>query len=365
MHTAIELTPFLEKLESMIDPGQIEYVSELQKKAFSFDKVDHIPTHIEYPLDSDEWPAYSHQEIFDDPGKMLLNELRSAYAGLKLRDDRLYGIRANYGTGIIASAFGCQIRSFDDTLPIGLHLEKTDLEAILDSGVPNVYTGVCGRALDTVEYYRSVLEPYPLLTKHIGSQMLDIQGPFDNATIIWGSDLYLAVLDEPDKVDRLMDIVTQTIKSVVMEHRRIDGRSVYEHDGDWNWLGGLCIRNDSSVNLSGSQYRELAKKHDAELLGEFGGWIHFCGRAHQWWKDLLDIKGLRGINPYQGEFYDLAGMYNDCKRSGIAIVQWTVPLDKASRELIDTGMSRLVYAPDYETARTMLDRLHSTGHVDA
>ena len=42
--------------------------------------------------------------IFTTQGK-LLNELAAVYAGAKLKDDRLYGIRANYGTGIIASLF--------------------------------------------------------------------------------------------------------------------------------------------------------------------------------------------------------------------------------------------------------------------
>jgi len=364
MNTEVEIAPYLEKLEQVIDPEHINRTSELQKRAFAFEPIDHIPTHIEYPISQDEWPSYTHQEFFDDPGKMLVYELGNVYAGAKLQDDRLYGIRANYGTGIVSSLFGCDTRTFDDTLPIGLHLSTDKLEAVLEAGVPDVHTGLCGRALQTVAYFRDALKPYPKLSKYIGSQLLDIQGPFDNATIIWGSELYLAVLDEPEKVSRLLDIVTQTIRNLVIEHRKIDGMSTTEHTGDWNWLGGLCIRNDSSINLSGNQYRELVKPCDTELLSRFGGWIHFCGKAHQWWEDLLDIPGLKGINPYQGEFYKLPDMYKKCKEAKVAIVQWTVPLDPESRDLVRTGLSRIAYAPDYETALKMKEQLYRTGHVD-
>lgn len=363
MHSDVELAPYLEKLESMIDPEHVESVSDLQKRAFRFEKVNHIPTHIEYPLDPAEWPLYDFQQIFDDPGKMLLHELASVYAGAKLKDDRLYDIRANYGTGIISSIFGCQIRTFDDVLPIGLPVDHNRLQGILKNGVPDIHTGLCAVALDTIAFFRSVLQPYPRLSRYVGSQMLDIQGPFDNATIIWGSDIYLAVLDQPEDVQQLLQIVTQTIRLVVEEHRRIDGMPIGEHGGDWHWLGGLCVRNDSSVNLSGKQYHHLVKEHDIDLIQQYHGWIHFCGKAHQWWEDLLDIPGLHGINPYQGEFYDLKDMYAKCKSHKTAIVQWTVPLDSQCREMIDTGMSRLIYAPDYESARQMLDTLHRTGHV--
>lgn len=364
MNTVVELNPYLEKLEEIIDTGHVNRTSELQRQTFSFQPVNHIPTQINFPVDSEEWPVFSHQEIFDDPAKMLLSELESAYAGAKLQDDRMYGIRANYGTGIISSLFGCETRTFEDTLPIGLHLSADKLNAVLDAGVPDVHTGLCGRALETIAYFRETLKPYPKLSKYIGSQILDIQGPFDNATIIWGSELYLAVLDEPEKVHKLLDIVTQTIRSLVIEHRKIDGMPIIEHSGDWNWLGGLCVRNDSSINLSGQQYRDIVKQYDTSLISWIGGWIHFCGKAHQWWEDMLDIPGLKGINPYQGEFYNLPEMYEKCRNTKTAIVQWTVPLNTESREIIRTGLSRIASAPDLETALRMRDVLHKTGHSD-
>ncbi|MGC9349422.1 MAG: hypothetical protein ACP5JG_14885 [Anaerolineae bacterium] len=365
--TEAEITPYLEKLEGVLDADHVARTRELQRRAFAFEPVDHVPTMIIYPLPSEEWPSYDFQEIFDDPGKMLLHELRDVYAGARLGDDRLYGIRANYGTGIIASMFGCRTVTFEDSLPIGLAVSDDRLDRILDGGVPPLrggpHSSLIERALDTVAYYREMLAPCPKLSSLVGSQMLDIQGPFDNATIIWGSDLYYAFYDAPDKLHRLMEIIADTILAVVEEHRRVDGSSPYEHGGQWNYLGGLCVRNDSSVNLSAQQYTEFVQPHDQKLLEPYGGWIHYCGKA-DWWQALLSLRNLKGANPYQGEFYDMIPMYEAHEEAAVPIVQWTAPVDEACRERIRTGFSRVFWAEDYDEARRARDHLHATGHAD-
>lgn len=363
------VTPYLERLEDMIDLDHVARTQELQRRAFAFEPVDHIPTAVHYSVPEDEWPRFTFQEIFDDPAKMLLGQLHDVYLGAKLRDDRLYGIRANYGTGIIASIFGCSTVTFEDSLPIGLAVSRERLSEILAGDVPDIADGayrklpLLSRALDTVAYYREALRPYPRLSAAVGSQMLDIQGPFDNASIIWGSSIFAAFYEAPEQVVKLMQAVASVILAVVREHRRIDGCPPNEHDGAWNYLGGVCVREDSCINISPRHYRQMVRPVDVGVFAPYGGYIHFCGRA-AWWRDLLTIPGLRGINPYQGEFYDLASMYETCEAARIAIVQWTKPVDAANRERIRTGFSRIVWAEDYDAARQLMDRLHATGHAD-
>lgn len=358
------LTFYLEKLEAMIDLKHVEAIRELQRRAFSFQPVDHIPTVINYALPEEEWPAFNFAEIFSAREKMLLHELRPVYLGAKLQDDRLYGIRANFGTGIIASMFGCPVHTFTDALPIGTAISAQDLEKILSQGVPDLNSGLMGRVWDTVAYYRDTLSSFPKLNRAVGSQCFDIQGPFDNASIIWGSDIYLAVVEQTEKVIQLMKIISETIVRMVQKLRRIDGCPLTEHDGAWNFLGGVCVRNDASINLSGAHYRQLVKPFDADILRPWGGWSHYCGRAHQWWPSQLDIPGLKGINPYQGEFYDLDRMYEICASAGIAIVQWTTPVEDRCRERIRTGFSRILTARDFDHAQRIKDQLYRTGHAD-
>jgi hypothetical protein len=357
------LTPYLEKLERLIDLGHVARTRELQRRAFAFEPVDHAPTVISYPVPESEWPRFGYLEFFADPAKMLLDQLRDVYAGAKLGDDRLYGIRANYGTGIVAALFGCPTVTFEDSLPIGLAVSPERLEAVLEGGVPDLHSGLLGRALDTVAYFREALRPYPALAQAVGSQFLDIQGPFDNASIIWGSSIFAAFYDAPERVRRLLEIVTEAILALAQEHRRLDGCPLDEHAGWWNFLGGLCVRNDSSINLSPRHYTDLVRPHDERLLRPYGGWIHFCGRA-AWWPALLEIPNLRAINPYQGEFYDLYAMYERCEAARVAIVQWTTPVDARCRERIRTGFSRVLWADDFDAACRALDHLHATGHAN-
>ena len=355
---------YLEKLENIIDCEHLKRTKILQKNTFSFEPVDHIPTVISYPVPISEWPLFDFEEIFYDVDKMLLSELRNVYMGAKIKDDRLYGIRANYGTGIIASMFGCPIHTFKDALPIGTEISNDKINQILENSIPDLQSGLMKRVYETVVYFREQLQSYEKLSKAIGSQCYDIQGPFDNASIIWGSEIYLVVKDSPKKLMRLMEIISETILLTVQRLCKIDNRPIIEHDGAWNFLGGVCVRNDSTVNLSKDHYVELVKQFDEKIISKWCGWIHFCGKAHQWWPELLDIKGIMGINPYQGEFYDLFEMFEKCEEVNIPIVQWTVPVNKKGRKRIKTGFSRIIEVASFEKACIARDRLHKTGHVD-
>lgn len=354
----------LEKLEAIIDTEHIERTERLQKRAFSFEEVEHLPTVIGYPVDESEWPNFGFEEIFEDPAKMLLSQLKSVYIGAKLQDDRLYGIRPNYGTGIIASMFGCETKVFGHALPIALHVSEEKLEKILAEGVPDLNTGTFGKVLKTASYFRQTLKPYPKLSKAVGIELFDVQGTFDNASIIWGSDIYLAMLDTPDKVKKLIEIITQTIAAATKEFRSVTATPLDEQDGVWNSLGGICLRDDSCINLSSDHYLEFVKPFNTQLLKEFTGWIHFCGQAHQWWRHLMDIPNLKAINPYQGEFYDLGEMYEVCSAAKIPIVQWTVPVDKKNQKRIRTGFSRILNVDDYAQALKAKENLHTKGHAE-
>ena len=354
----------LDLLENLIDLEHVQKTRNLQKAAFTFQPVDHIPTVINYDVSPDEWPIYGFDEIYENREKMLLNELRPVYIGAKLQDDRLYGIRANYGTGIIASIFGCETRVFDNTLPIGIHVSPEKLAEILESEEPDINSGIMPRVFETAGYFRQILSGYPKLSQVIGSQMFDIQGPFDNASIIWGSDIFYALYDNPDKVKLLCSKITNVILKSAWRLRQIDNCPVQEHDGAWNHLGGFCVRLDSCINLSAEHYTSISKPFDEQLLKAIGGWIHFCGNANQWWKHLLDIPKLKGINPYQGEFYHLYELYEKCEHAGVPVVQWMVPLDSRCRERIRTGFSRIVNAKDFNDARRLKDVLYSSGHAE-
>jgi hypothetical protein len=139
-----------------------------------------------------------------DMEKMLVSELGVVYAACLVRDDTLPSIRANYGTGIMPSIFGCDIKHFEhNTLPAALPLHDIGrIRALCDAGVPDLRGGLGGRTLDTVAFYVEALKPYPKLREWVEINLADTQGPLDAAEIVWGSELLMYMYEEPEWVQQ-------------------------------------------------------------------------------------------------------------------------------------------------------------------
>ena len=174
-------------------------------------------------------------------------------------------------------------------------------------------------------------------------------------TVIWDVD---------DVLNGLMNIITETIAQITRKHQQFTGLPAGDDGSEHAHTGSMCIRNDSSINLSRDQYVELCKPFDSRLAGEFTASMHFCGKAHQWMYELSDIPGLKAVNPYQGEFYDAVEVYTRYAAAKISVFQWTTPLDEKAKERIRTGFSRTTWASNFDEAQSLLDKLHATGHVD-
>lgn len=299
-----------------------------------------------------DWPRFNFQEILDDREKMLLSELAGVYAGCLLKDDRLLTVRANYGTGILPSLFGCKIMTFTDNLPMALPFHDTDrIRVLVDAGVPDLRAGQGRAVFDTVAFFKEAFAPYPNLCECVNINLADTQGPFDAAEIIWGSDIFLAFYEEPELVHNFLALVTETICRFTMEHQRIDGQPFNGPCGEWGSLGRVCVREDASINLGLEHYETFVKPYTQKLLDEFGGCIHWCGDAKAWWRSLITLKNLTAVNPYQGKFYDPVEMHAACREAGVSIFQWTVPLSAAARERITTGFTLIAGADSLESAQ--------------
>jgi hypothetical protein len=363
----IQMGNWLDRLESMIDVEHWQRSQNLQKKAFQFQEIDHIPTVINYPLEPEEWPSFNYIQTVEDPAAMLLNELESVYMGAKLKDDRLYGIRANFGTGIIASMFGCEIRVFEKELPLALPLSPKAIDGVMNGGISNGHTGLFQKVCENIDFFKTMLSQYDKLSHVVDFELFDIQGTFDNAAIMLGSEIFTKMYDEEEKVIKFLESLAETITWAVLEQRKLDGFSEKENGGWINFAGGLCLRYDSCVNIRGEHFCKFVKPVDLKLLSRFGGWAHFCGNAQQWWRYLLDIPGLKAINPFQGNFYDLSQMYSECRSAKVAIVNWTTPVGERCRQQIRTGFSRFLQVDSFSDAcrakEQMLSHMHADGYI--
>src|SRR5512137_462930 len=117
------LAALLRQLADTLDPAREQEIANRHQAALAYEPVDRLPLVISYPLPPDSpWQPYPHHEIFDDPEKMLFNELVSAWDTSIVHhsligDDLLATIRANFGTVLVASVFGAHIEQVDDNPP--------------------------------------------------------------------------------------------------------------------------------------------------------------------------------------------------------------------------------------------------------
>ncbi|HEX2924131.1 MAG TPA: hypothetical protein VHS28_08905, partial [Chloroflexota bacterium] len=291
-----ELEKHLAKLDQTVDPAHVDKARKLQIRAQDYEEIERLPMVVNWP--APDWQTFPYHEGFQDPEKMLLNELYPSWAGALARDDRMYTIRANYGVGIIPSIFGCGTILQENQMPWVEPLDDTVLEKALSGGLPQLTNGLGGRALETMRLFVDALSRFENLAQNVRVFVCDIQGPFDLAHLVMGHRIYTDVLDNPELVHRMMDLVTDTFIAFARLQREMlrEPEGFHYHSQHFQ-KGAVRVCEDSPTNLSAAMYREFCKPYNERVLRELGGgWVHYCGKAHQMLPEVLSLKGLTGIN---------------------------------------------------------------------
>jgi len=202
----------LKKIENTIDPEHCEHVKQKHIAAANYEYLSSPPIVITH--DGLDWPTFDYCDIYESPEKMLISELAGVYMGCLLKDDRLFTIRANLGIGVIPSLFGCNILlPQPNQKPWAEPIIKNDFKKaqnLIENDVPDITCELGKKAIDTAKFYRTTLADYPKLSQAVHINLPDTQGPFDLAHILWGSEIYYALMDAPDLVHAVLKLVTQT-----------------------------------------------------------------------------------------------------------------------------------------------------------
>ena len=291
----------LEKLltyyEEIIDIEHHRSVIEQQKKTIKFEPCDKLS--IRVPYTSDTFRPYSIEEIHNDMAKMMFNELLGCLSQIEAKDTSIPMIRVNYGVGTLPSAFGLKSMIINGNMPWVEHVSTDKIREIISKGVPDYRTGFGQKVIDTYEFYRETLAKYPKCNEVIKVYHPDYQGPLDVAHLIYGSDIYLDMYEDPDLVHELLGLVTETyidrMKKIKPYLNDMCGTNCFH----WSQLypGPIVLRNDSAVNLSSDMYKEFAQQYDHKIMHSFGKFsMHFCGRADQWIFDMARSEDIIGLN---------------------------------------------------------------------
>jgi hypothetical protein len=291
------LKKILEYIERNINLEQKESSKKEIISALNYKNERKIITYENAPQ---KFKALNYSETFNNMENMLYNELVPIANNISANDDMIYSIRTNYGVGTLPSLFGAKSSLLNETaMPWCEHFSKEHLLKLLDKGIPNLDCGFGRKILETYEYYNEIIEKYPNAKKGIALFHPDLQGPFDVAHLLFGSDIYMELYDDPNFVHDLLRIITNTYIKYLKKIISLIGNEFDGYCYHWNTIykGDIVLRNDSAISLSPPMYREFSMAYDDIIAKEFKTLgMHYCGQNEAWLPIMLKEADIKSLN---------------------------------------------------------------------
>ena len=298
---SVKLGKILELLKP--DEKVIAKGKERQNAIWQNKKSDYIPILVGGKVqERDKYPCYNLKEQFFDKEKMLAEQLWRVIAQARGRSDAQLCLRANFGTGFVATIFGLNQTIFEDKMPwLKRHLSR---EQILNFKFPEDITkiGLIARAIEYINFFKESLGD----KAHV--YLCDTQGPFSIAHLVRGDDIFTDIYDTPDFVHHLLQLSTQAYIKTTRVMKAIIGEELdsgYHSVNLYMGRGGVRICEDTATLLSPVSIKEFVIPYLKEALQPFGGgWVHFCGKNYHLLDLIIDVEEVRGINLGNPEMYD-------------------------------------------------------------
>lgn len=358
------LKSLLHLLEDKCNPVQQQRIENCHQKALNWELVDHLPLVVTFPYpESNKFQPYPHHEIFDNPEKMMFNELVHAFdtsilLHSEINDDLPFTIRANFGTVIIASLFGGNVEQRGDNPPWVRHFETSeDFNSIFDIDPLDFSQGKCPQVTARYKFYRDILADYPNLQKCIKIVLPDLQGPLDTLELLRGSNIYTDFILEPEMIDNGLRLMAEAQVGYArfLQQFTTDGPEGYSHQHAVTIKGNILIRNDSAIMVSPEMYTEQIAAHDEFVLKELnGGGIHACGKIDFNVPEIYKLASIKCFDFGQSYLNDLDAIYPIARENKIPIIR----LRPVKNELISgkikerfpTGVSLVYDAESFDVA---------------
>ena len=372
-----KLDVLLEKLEGFIDDDHYAEVEKLHLDSLNYRPVDRVPLSVIVD-DKSEMEMFSYTECFTNPEKMLYNELCGSFGSIwysaQLGDDYPLHIRSNHGLCAIPSMFGAEVTILNDSMPWVEPMDPDELKKVVASGNIDLKKGIVPRVQDTYAYFKERLSAYPKCSRNIHLSQPDMQGPFDNAHLLYGADIFYELYDEPEFIHDLLDLVTEAylqyhaaVKPLLNDDAG-DKEAIYVHGGIYG--GRAIIKDDTAIiNLSQRHYEEFALPYNKRLEEALGSVaIHYCGRVLPWHVNVLSNDRMRTINFGNPDLNNLRDLYAQWKQKKTPIVFWgyNSPIEYVASTIrragVKTGLTAATLAPNFEEAKSIWAR-HKAGEL--
>lgn len=323
------LNQYLDDLERRIDTNVEEQLFQEWMQFLDGKRADAIfsPRRPQCAEAGIQWPDININDALDDYELMALQQLTTCSNMLAQGTGDILAVRCNYGTGILPSLFGAELFIMPretNTLPTNRPVEggADAMKALLDRGVPDVHNGLGGKVFEMAERFQEMMRPYPTMQRHVHLYHPDTQGPMDVCELLWGSSLFVALMDVPDLVKDVLDMITQTyISFMTAWAERVPFDEAY--NVHWSLLhkGNIMLRDDSAMNLSLNMFKEFIEPYDQRLLDAFGGGaIHFCGKGDHYIPRIPAMPGVYAVQMSQPEYNDMEKIFANTVDKGIPLL---------------------------------------------
>jgi len=322
------LEEYLEDLETRIDEGTETRLFDewLDFTEGRFEGDLFSPARPQPSPPGVEWPKVLVNEALNNFDMMALQQFRGCSEALANGDGQLLCVRSNYGTSILPSLFGAELFVMDDevdTLPTSWPLGGINrIKQVIDAGAPDMDQALGGKVLEMGERFAAIMKRYPRIGKHVHLYHPDLQGPMDICEVLWGSGLFVDIVDRPDLVTALLELITETYIRFLRRWLEIapfsDGSEAH-----WGLLhkGHIMLRDDSAMNFSPAMFDEFIRPYDQRLLDAFGGGaIHFCGRGDHYIEKMSRMPRMHAIAMSQPDYNDMEVIYRNTVDRGIKLI---------------------------------------------
>ena len=267
-------------------------------KAFNLEKVDEFPVIIRtrpYYLTGTN-PKKIPEDYFDNPKTMMDYQLEGFLEHMNIvEDDTVPYIMPWFGTGVIPSAFGSEIKFGYKNDPAVLTKAINDIKEISKIKIPDFEgDGLMPRVLEFMDFMKDNDYGIPV-------SITDTQSPLDIIGLMCGHEnLYYWIADDPVAIKHLFEIVTETLILWTKKQKEILGLEIDEANGlqdIWTPKGvGIWLSEDDDMMTSPEIWKEFVMGPVEKILGEFGGgFLHFCGNSEHHinnYKKLINLKGF-------------------------------------------------------------------------
>ena len=340
------LDAYLEDLERRIDPAEEDriYAQWVDFLDGRFDGDIFSPHRTKESPPSLDWPTVRINAALNDFDQMTLQQFALVSKILEEGGGAMLDVRANYGSSILPSLFGVEMFFMDDALNVlptsrPLAGGKDAIRAAIDCGVPNLDAGQGAKVFETGRRFMAVKQRYPKIGRCVQVYHPDIQGPMDVCELLWGSSIFYDLVDEPDLVHSLLELITETYTQFLRKWQSIVP-VMGKYTTHWGSLqkGVIALRDDSAMNLSPAMFDEFIRPYDSELLKRFGGGtVHFCGRGDHYIDMACAMEGMTAIFMSQPDYNDMEVIYRATVDRGIPLLQfsrqWAEEALEAGRDL--------------------------------